>query len=390
MAATNLPTFSTPANDGLTARGLDPDVSRFLEYKRVECGLSPRTLEAYGRDLSHFCSWLNPRSPAGVNLQDIRAYLAACWSVMPNPSTVARRISTLREFFKHLLRDGLIDHDPMLRIAPVQQWKRVHKAISQTEVRQLLDSFGQPQSPIALRDRAMLETLYAGAVRVDELVSAKLADLNLGQRSLSVTGKGSKQRLVPLGGPAAYAVNSYLATGRPMFDRKASRFLFIGRWGAQLTRQCVWKIVKRLGRQFNLPALSPHVMRHSCATHMVENGADLRTVQIILGHAEIETTGLYTKVTTAHLRESMNRHPRNNPNHLQTRLFDDFVSDMLPGQSPCTFPSLPPNPNPCSECASPAVKGKARCERHLIKQREAHRRLRERAKLRWLVENFDG
>lgn len=379
MAATNLPNFLTPANDA-------PEVGRFLEYKRVECGLSPRTLEAYGRDLSHFCSWLNPRSPATADVQNIRGYLAACWSVKPNPSTVARRIAVLREFFKQLLRDGLIERDPMRRIEAVAQWKRVHKAISETEVRQLLDAFGQPQSPVALRDRAMLETLYAGAVRVDELVSAKLADLNLEHRFLSVTGKGSKQRLVPLGAPAAYALSSYLAKGRQQLldgDRKASPFLFVGcKGGAQLTRQRVWQIVKRLGRQFNLPALSPHVLRHSCATHLLDHGADLRTIQIILGHAEISTSQLYTKVSKEHLRETMNRHPRNNPKRLQSRLFDDSVSDILPGPSPCTFPALAPNPLPCIHCASPAVEGKSCCERHLIKAREANRRSRERAKQR--------
>lgn len=375
MAAANLPNFLTPANDA-------SDVGRFLEYKRVECGLSARTLEAYGRDLSHFCSWLNPRSPATADLQNIRGYLAACWSMKLSPSTIARRIAVLREFFKQLLCDGLIERDPMRRIEAVAQWKRVHKAISETEVRQLLDSFGQPQSPIALRDCAMLETLYAGGVRVDELVSAKLVDLNLQQRCLLVSGKGSKQRLVPLGVPAAHAVSSYLAKGRPLLDRKASPVLFIGHWGAKLTRERVWQIVKRLGRQFNLPALSPHVLRHSCATHLLNHGADLRTIQIILGHAEISTSELYTKVSKEHLRETMKRHPRNNPKRLQSRLFDDFVSDMLPGQSPCTFPALAPNPLPCSDCASPAVEGKGRCERHLIEARAAGQCSRERAKQR--------
>jgi integrase/recombinase XerD len=307
MAATNLPNFLTPANDA-------PAVGRFLEYKRVECGLSARTLEAYGRDLSHFCSWLNPRSPATADLENIRGYLAACWSLKLNPSTIARRIAVLREFFKQLLRDGAIERDPMLRIEPVAQWKRVHKAIAESEMRQLLDTFGQPQSPVALRDRAMLETLYAGGVRVDELVSAKLADLNLDRRCLLVTGKGSKQGLAPLGAPAAYALSSYLAKGRQQLldgdwkaspDRKASPFLFVGcKGGAQLTRQRVWQIVKRLGRQFNLPALSPHVMRHSCATHMLDRGADLRTIQTILRHADISTTQLYTKVSKEHLREN--------------------------------------------------------------------------------------
>jgi integrase/recombinase XerD len=383
-----------------SARFVPAEITGFLHYKRI-VGLSPRTLEAYERDLAAFSSWLSPKTPAEACLEDVRKYLAACWKLKLNPATVARRISVLRELFKHLLRDAVIERDPMLRIESVHRWKRLPKAISEIEIRQLLDSFGQPQSPLALRDRAMLETLYASAVRVDELVSAKLADLNLEQRCLLVSGKGSKQRLVPLGAPAAYALSSYLAKGRPVLDHceacgkaeaghqkadhpwKASPFLFVGSLGTQqITRQRVFQIVRRLGRQFNLPGLSPHVMRHSAATHMLEHHADLRVIQTILGHAEIETSQLYTKVTLEHLRDAMTRHPRNSPKRLQTRLFDDFVSNTLAGPSPCTFPALAPNPIPCIECASPAVKGKARCERHRQASLAAGRRFRERAKLR--------
>jgi integrase/recombinase XerD len=373
MAASSVP------NDGV--------ISSFLRCLTVR-GLSPRTVEAYQRDLAHFSSWLSPKAPADASLEDIRRYIAACWELKFSPATVARRISVLRELFKHLLRDGLIGHDPMARIESVHQWKRVHKAISEAEVRELLDSFGQPQSPLGLRDRAMLETLYAGAIRVDELVSAKLTDLNLGQRCLSVTGKGSKQRLVPLGFPAAYAISSYLAKGRPsLLEWKEKRgqpaevlespFLFVGRGTQRLVRERVWQIVKRLGRQFNLPGLSPHVLRHSAATHMLNHQADLRTIQIILGHAEISTTEIYTKCSQEHLREVLTRcHPRNNPQRAQTQLFPSFISEMIPGPRVGSFAPLISNPNPCIECASPAVEGKARCFLHLLKGREANQRRR--------------
>jgi len=209
-----------------------------------------------------------------------------------------------------------------------------------------------------------VETLYGSGIRCDELISAKLADLNLEQRSLSVLGKGSKARLVPLGRPAASILREYLSRGRPRFlrDGRPTPHLFIGRTGDPLTRQRVWQVVREHARRVNLNRVSPHVLRHSAATHMLDHGADLRTIQTVLGHAEISTTEIYTKVSGQHLHEAMLRHPRSNPARAQMVLFRSEASVLTPG------------PNPCAECAGPVVEGKTRCARHLLLSREAGKR----------------
>jgi integrase/recombinase XerD len=333
-----------------------------------------------------------------------------------NPSTIARRISVLREFFKHLLRDGLIERDPMLLIAPVKRWKRLPKPISEPEVRQWLDSLHSPESALALRDRALLETLYASGIRVDELISAKLEDLNLAQHTLRVTGKGSKTRLCPLGSPAVYAIQAYLRDSRPRLQSadEPSPYLFVPQGDVKLTRQRVWQIVKKGGEQAKLGVhISPHMLRHSLATHMLDRGADLRVVQIILGHEDVGTTQLYTAVSQVRLRDAIGRyHPRSNPNRNQMPLFETKAPVLIPEWIPCIDCAKPAVEgtgrcekhrkgmaeavkrnyqkrhalnralNLCSQCGQPPQQGKTLCEIHLQKQRERSRRFRERAKLR--------
>lgn len=363
-------------------------VCGFLEYKRIEAGASDLTLESYGYDLKHFCNWLSgyrKKTALYADCEDVRKYLDECWRLNPKPSTVAHRITVLREFFNHLQRDRLLSRDPMIRIASVKQWKRLPKPITEAEVQQLLAAPDVPtkkvqprgealqklraakQPAIALRDVAICEVLYAGGLRASELIGAKLQDLDPTVPCLRVIGKGDKERIVPLGLPAVRALRDYLTRARPQLaGGNPSPYLFIGERCKQLTRQRLWQIIKERGKRANLTHLSPHVLRHSLATHMLDRGADLRVIQTILGHADIGTTELYTKVSQERLKEAIRmHHPRSNPSRAQLSLFPTTALALVP-----SFVS-----NPCEECAAPSVPGKTRCARHLLQAKEARAKL---------------
>ena len=225
---------------------------------------------------------------------------------------MARKLSALRQFYKFLLLDKIIKHDPTVNIDSPKQWKVLPKALSRPEVDSLLGS-PQPKretkeaAAIALRDRAILETFYAGAVRVSEITGLRMLDLKLDQGFMMVRGKGDKERIVPLGHSAMAAIATYIREGRPVLaGAKTGPCLFVGRSGKGLTRNRVWQVVNEASR-FGRHA-SPHMLRHSAATHMVENGADLRTVQTILGHADISTTQVYTHLKLDHLKGVFRRH----------------------------------------------------------------------------------
>jgi integrase/recombinase XerD len=229
--------------------------------------------------------------------------------------SVARKLSALRHFYRYLLLDGHVEHDPTLNIEAPRQWKVLPKSLSTQEIETLLRP-GRPRSgkyaeALELRDRAMLEVLYAGALRVSEVVSLQLDDLKLELGYALVRGKGDKERMVPLGKSAQQVLAEYLTRSRPvLLVRERSPHLFIARGGKRLTRQRAWQMVGKASRASSRHA-SPHMLRHSCATHMVERGADLRTVQSILGHADISTTQVYTHVALDHLKgEYRKHHPR--------------------------------------------------------------------------------
>ena len=343
-------------------------------------GVSDLTIQSYAYGLNHFCDWLQDRkkTPIAADSEDLHAYFAASWRSKLKPSTIAHRITVLREFFLHLLRDGFISRDPMIRIEGVKQWKRLPKPITESEVRQLLAAPSPPEPAaesvkrlgqslqkwkaakrpaIAIRDLAICEVLYAGGLRASELVTAKLADLDFEQRCLRVTGKGDKERMAPLGLPAMRALREYLIHARPELSGPAhSPYVFIGEKGRQLTRMRLWQIIDERAKRADLAHMSPHMLRHSTATHLLDRGADLRVIQTILGHADISTTELYTKVSQERLRDAIKaHHPRSNPTSAQLSLFPTSALVLA-----CSFV-----PNPCSECASPSVPGKTRCERHL-------------------------
>jgi integrase/recombinase XerD len=308
-------------------------LASFIDYLRIEKGLAQLSIAAYTSDIHQFAKFLQQRKRdlLGARRNDVREFLQQLFSRQVDARSVGRKLSTLRHLYRYLLLDKKIDHDPTLNIESPRQWKVLPKSLARDEIEGTLAAPSTRRgnsradakytSAIASRDRAMLELLYAGALRVSELVTGKLEDLKLESGYMLVRGKGEKERIVPLGRPAQDAVTDYLASGRPVLAsakasktalpesgfRGSSPFLFIARGGRKLTRQRVWQMVGAASPPSGRHA-SPHMLRHSCATHMVENGADLRTVQTILGHADISTTQIYTHLALDRLRSVYQKH----------------------------------------------------------------------------------
>lgn len=289
----------------------------FLDYLRVEKGLAMLTASAYSSDLAQFAEFLRIRRRELLQARrdDVRAFLSDLFRYGVSDRSVARKLSALRHFYKYLLLDRIIKQDPTLDIDTPKQWKVLPKSLAGSEIDSLVKSASQKtDSPLAgalaERDQAMLEMLYAAGLRVSEIVGVKLEDLKLELGHVLARGKGDKERLVPLGRAAQDAIRSYVENGRELLlAGKISPTLFVRRGGGRLTRQRVWQMVNAAsasGRH-----ASPHMLRHSCATHMVENGADLRTVQTILGHADVSTTQVYTHVALDRLKNVYRKyHPR--------------------------------------------------------------------------------
>jgi integrase/recombinase XerD len=289
----------------------------FRDYLKVEKGLSKLTLEAYLRDLAQYEEFLRKRKHGFTSARrlDVREYLEALFKRGMDGRSVARKLSTLRHFYKFLLLDKYLKHDPTLNIDTPKQWKVLPKSLARAEVERMLRvSKPEPErnhsAALALRDHALLEILYACAVRVSELCGLKLDDLKLDLGYMMVRGKGDKERVVPLGRASVGAITAYLRDGRgALLRNRRSPLVFIDAQGTALTRQRIWQVVDAASSQSR--HASPHMLRHSAATHMVENGADLRTVQTILGHADISTTQVYTHLALDRLKQVYrNHHPR--------------------------------------------------------------------------------
>lgn len=290
-------------------------VASFVEYLRVERGLAPLTWEAYARDIAQLSDFLRGRGRPldRARVLDIRAFLEFLFANAKEGRSVARKLSSIRQFYKHLLVDGDIDVDPTINIQSPQQWKVLPKSLGQDEVEAVLRSPSvRPKTSfrlseqMALRDQAMLEVFYATGLRVSELITLRISDLKTDSGFMIVHGKGDKERVVPFGTPAAVALEKYLKEARPaLAGGRSSPFVFVSARGRPITRQRVWKIVRL---SYPGKIVSPHMLRHSCATHMVENGADLRTVQTILGHADISTTQIYTHVALERLTDLYKQH----------------------------------------------------------------------------------
>jgi len=293
-------------------------VREFVAYLRVEKGLRPASCEAYQRDLEQFAEHLEGRNGVLVSgvQADVSGFMEGLRSHGVESRSIARKLSALRGFYRWLLMDKRIDHDPTVNIETPASWKVLPKSLAEGEVGEMLERAGAAArvadaDGLALRDHAILELLYAGGLRVGEICALGVEDLHLDQARAQVRGKGDKERIVPLGRSAVEALERYLSLGRPGLVRRGalSRALFLSVRGNALTRQWVWEMVRSASAVGT--KASPHMLRHSCATHMVEHGADLRSVQTLLGHADIATTQVYTHVALGHLKAvHREHHPR--------------------------------------------------------------------------------
>jgi integrase/recombinase XerD len=286
-------------------------IDRFIDALWIEDGLSAQTLAAYRRDLSLFARWLqeqHDRSLQAARESDLLAYMAERHEAT-RASTANRRLSVFKRFCRWALRERLIDADPTLKLQAARTPLRVPKVLSEAQVEALLDA-PEVDTPLGLRDRTMIELMYASGLRVSELVSLKTVYLSLDEGALRVTGKGAKERLVPFGAEAHAWVRRYLAEARgAILKGQASDALFVTARGGPMTRQMFWKLIKAHALKAGIHApLSPHTLRHAFATHLLNHGADLRAVQMLLGHADISTTTIYTHVARERLKALHARH----------------------------------------------------------------------------------
>lgn len=290
-------------------------VNEFIQYLAVERGLAQNTLESYGRDLRQFQAYLHNGQLDFIkdsSRSTILAYLNNLQTKGRAVSTISRNLAAIKSFYQYLVRERYLEKDPAAHLESPKLEKKLPKILSISEVEELLK---QPNTflPTGLRDKAMLELLYATGIRVSELISLNISDINLDMGYIKCYGKGAKERIVPLGSIAAKCVQEYIGKGRPKLVRTYEEAaLFVNHHGNRLTRQGFWKIIKKYAQEATInKEITPHTLRHSFATHLLENGADLRSVQEMLGHADISTTQIYTHVTKNRLKEVYDKaHPR--------------------------------------------------------------------------------
>ncbi|RZL65538.1 MAG: site-specific tyrosine recombinase XerD [Variovorax sp.] len=298
-----------------TATTDTPEIDDFIDALWLEDGLSKNTLAAYRRDLALFAAWLKTERSRALDTateSDLQAYMGVRLTDKGKATSANRRLTVFKRYFRWALREHRITADPSLRLAPARQMPRAIKTLSEKQVDDLL---GAPEvaTPLGLRDRAMLELMYASGLRVSELVALKVIDMSLNDGVLRILGKGNKERLVPFGGEARRWIERYLEESRPVIlDGQQTADLFVTARGAGMTRVMFWIIVKKQAAAAGIHTpLSPHTLRHAFATHLLNHGADLRAVQLLLGHADISTTTIYTHVARERLKQlhSMH-HPR--------------------------------------------------------------------------------
>jgi len=288
-------------------------IDAFLEYLVSERSAPDNTIAAYANDLRSFSAWMSDRDLdyRRITAAHLREFTSQGKHSGLKTTSINRRLTAIRQFFRFLLQEELVDSDPTRDLARARSTAYLPEVLSIDEVDRLL---GAPDcsTPLGLRDKAMLELLYATGLRVSELVGLKLQNLNLHVGYLMTRGKGGKERLVPLGESALARVNDYLSLSRPQLVRKAVDVLFCSNRGAAMTRQNFWYIIKRYAYDCGIfKPISPHTLRHSFATHLLSGGADLRSVQMMLGHADISTTQIYTHITSQRLKDVHTRfHPR--------------------------------------------------------------------------------
>lgn len=294
---------------------MEKELEYYVDYLDVERGLAANTVESYGRDLRQFLAHLriNGYSSWGaVEKNRILIYMEILKKGGKSGATVSRSLAAMRSLFKFLTGEGYIEADPTSDLDTPRTGKRLPTVLSLNEVEILLQS-PDTRTPAGLRDKAMLELLYATGMRVSELTGLAVQDVNLDSGFVRCLGKGNKERLVPVGSVAARALRDYLSVGRPKMLRKGdTKTLFVNHHGRQMTRQGFWKLLKKQALEAHIRGeITPHTLRHSFATHLLENGADLRAVQEMLGHADISTTQIYTHITRSRMREVYEKaHPR--------------------------------------------------------------------------------
>ncbi|MGH8327692.1 MAG: site-specific tyrosine recombinase XerD, partial [Steroidobacteraceae bacterium] len=293
------------------AESPDPAVARFLDAVWMERGLSSNTLAAYKADLTALARWLGERglAMAATSRADLQDFIAWRVEAGARPRSTARQLSSFRRFFRYLVREGVIREDPTAEIAMPKIGRSLPKSLAEEEVEALL-SAPEVSDPLGNRDRTMLEVLYATGLRVSELVNLRHSQLNLNQGVIRILGKGNRERLIPIGEEAIRWLNEFGsgARGEILLERQ-SEYLFPTRRGDRMTRQAFWHIIKRYARKAGVAReLSPHTLRHAFATHLLNHGADLRVVQMLLGHSDLSTTQIYTHVARERMKELHAQH----------------------------------------------------------------------------------
>jgi len=285
----------------------DPDVQEFMHFCALEKGLAPNTLEAYRTDLERFVKFLD--TAAVPAREALLVYLNSLYRSGLGSRSIARHLTTLRTFYRFKLAERKIEADPTEHIKSPKQWQTIPHYLNGEQIERLLAAPDEAK-PTGLRDKAMIELLYGTGLRVSELCHLRLGDIERKLGFVRATGKGNKQRLIPAGRPALDLVERYLETARPrILKQKTSPWLFVTARGGCLTRQAFWHALTLHGKKAGIfHDLSPHVLRHSFATHLLEGGADLRSVQTMLGHADISTTQIYTHVMRSRLRNTVDEH----------------------------------------------------------------------------------
>jgi integrase/recombinase XerD len=293
---------------------MDAELNQFYQHLGVERGLAPLTLAAYAQDLQDLWEYLEGRGITGweaVSLAGLKDYLAVLEVRGVSARSRARKLSALRQFFRFLMREGKLDANPVELLDSPRLPQRLPKVLSEAEVEALLNA-PDPATALGQRDSALLELLYATGLRVSELVGLNLKQLDLRRGVVRPLGKGSKERVVPMVAPAVEKIQLYLSQGRAqLLKGRQSSYLFVNQRGGRLTRQGFWKILRRYARESGVRQLSPHTLRHSFATHLLSRGANLRVLQMLLGHADLATTQIYTHLDAARLKEIHQKaHPR--------------------------------------------------------------------------------
>ncbi len=283
-------------------------VASFLDFCRIEKGLARTTIDSYRFDLERFANSLEA-TDRWADAECVHRHIDSLYQARMASRSISRHLTTLRNLYRYLLEKGIVDTDPTANLAAPKQWQSLPKYLNKKQIDDLMAA-PNPTRPQGLRDRAMLEFLYAAGLRVSELCGTRVSDLDQNMGFVRVVGKGNKHRLVPVGKAALQAVEHYLTSARPrLLKNRPSPYLFVTNRGGAMTRQAFWKLLAAYGKKAGMfRGLTPHVLRHSFATHLLEGGADLRSVQTMLGHADISTTQIYTHVMRSRLRKTVDEH----------------------------------------------------------------------------------